>query len=299
MKPNLILWILTAASMLTPLSNVEAAVAVYGQAASTGELVSIGLFSDISNTRLLSYGVRLGYDSSLVAVAKAEKNESQWFFSDGIKRYPYADPDASAPGEVLVIGGCLDGDNPLGGVAGDRVLLGRVVFKRLNATVPLFKLGIGHPTPFANFVNLEGKVLENIPGEVAFGPISADPEDLDLDGLKDAWEKRYFGRIDLAYYSDDPDRDNATNLEEQALGTDPTVSDATFRLTITKTAEGLLLEWPSVMNRIYTIEISTVLPLFTPLLKEISATPPTNHDLNAVLEYRDSMVVRVLSVEKP
>jgi hypothetical protein len=301
MKANLTLWIvaLTSASLLTPLPAAQAAVAVYGQARSAGELISVGLFADISSTRLLSFGLRLGYDPRLVAVDKAEKNELIWFFSDGTKRYPYPDPDPSVPGEVLVIGGCMDGGDPLRGVAGDQVLLGRMVFKRLSAGIPEFKLGIGQPPPFANFANLEGKTLEDIPGEVTFGAVSADPEDVDLDGLKDTWEKKYFGGIDQAYYSDDPDRDGSNNLQEQALDTDPTVSDAGFRLTISKAPEGLWIEWPSVMNRVYIIESSSDLQTFTPLVKEISATPPTNKYLHPVGELRDTMFYRVLSTEGP
>ncbi|GAA5481418.1 LamG-like jellyroll fold domain-containing protein [Haloferula sargassicola] len=50
--------------------------------------------------------------------------------------------------------------------------------------------------------------------------------DSDLDGLADVWEILYFGNIE-AYGGNDigPDNDGATNLQEQAAGTNPTLAD--------------------------------------------------------------------------
>ena len=48
--------------------------------------------------------------------------------------------------------------------------------------------------------------------------------DNDQDGLHDGWEEKYFN--DLAQgANDDPDQDNLTNLQEIAIGTDPTNAD--------------------------------------------------------------------------
>lgn len=51
--------------------------------------------------------------------------------------------------------------------------------------------------------------------------------DTDVDGLADAWEILYFGNITAQSGSDlGPDADGATNLQEQAAGTNPTVADS-------------------------------------------------------------------------
>lgn len=62
---------------------------------------------------------------------------------------------------------------------------------------------------------LNGFTLERIT------PVTDD----DKDGLRDDWEKKYFGNLAQGP-NDDPDQDGLTNLEEQTLGTDPTKPDS-------------------------------------------------------------------------
>jgi hypothetical protein len=293
------IWVLTAAALWLPLPAAQATVVVYGEASSTGELVSVRLLADITSTPLLSFSLRLLYDSAALAVNEATKNESVWYLSDGKTRYPYLDPDLSIPGQILIIGGRMDGLDQIRGIIGKQVLLGSAVFRRLNSTTPRFKLNLGRASPFANFASPEGKALELISGEVTLGEISPNLEDMDLDGLNDRWEQRYFGEIGFAFYSDDPDHDGATNLQEQALGTDPTVPDAGFRLSVFLKPEGLWIEWPSQSNRVYTIESTSVLPVFAPLVKDLVATPPTNKYLQAIDELHDLRFYRVLSLAAP
>jgi len=50
--------------------------------------------------------------------------------------------------------------------------------------------------------------------------------DSDADGLLDSWEIDNFGAIETYNGTDDPDHDNATNLQEQDAGTDPNDPDA-------------------------------------------------------------------------
>ena len=56
-------------------------------------------------------------------------------------------------------------------------------------------------------------------------PGSARAADSDADGLDDAWELSYFVSLAQEDGASDPDGDLLTNLEEQALGTDPTRQD--------------------------------------------------------------------------
>lgn len=50
-------------------------------------------------------------------------------------------------------------------------------------------------------------------------------EDSDGDGLEDTWELTFFPDLATATGAGDPDGDTLSNLEEQALGTDPTLAD--------------------------------------------------------------------------
>jgi len=61
--------------------------------------------------------------------------------------------------------------------------------------------------------------LKNHPG-TAYTAADSEP-----DGLADAWEILHFGDITSQNGAGDPDSDGATNLEEQAAGTNPTLAD--------------------------------------------------------------------------
>lgn len=107
-----------------------------------------------------------------------------------------------------------------------------------TAALPIFnnfeigRLGRGAPVdPYQGLVDdvqvydhvlssFEIAFIKKFPGEVY------SEADTDGDGLVDAWEKFYFGNITSQTGSGiGPDLDGATNLQEQAAKTDPTVAD--------------------------------------------------------------------------
>ena len=109
--------------------------------------------------------------------------------------------------------------------------------------------------------------------------------DLGGNGLPDAWERQYFGRIGVDPNAD-PDGDGMSNLDEYRAGTDPTDSNSNFRISGVRVLPGggVLLSWPSVMNRLYSVVRSTnSLTGYQPIAAGILATPPTTtfHDTNA------------------
>lgn len=53
--------------------------------------------------------------------------------------------------------------------------------------------------------------------------LHSDPKNTDDDGLEDSWEISYFNNITAQNGSGDPDGDLATNIQEQAAGTDPSL----------------------------------------------------------------------------
>jgi subtilisin family serine protease len=83
--------------------------------------------------------------------------------------------------------------------------------------------------------------------------------DDDNDGLPDVWEQKYLTSTN-ALPNIDSDGDGLSNLQEYIAGTDP--GNASSKLRITKIQADrnlgyLTLTWPSVTNRIYTLEAAT------------------------------------------
>lgn len=80
--------------------------------------------------------------------------------------------------------------------------------------------------------------------------------DRDRDGLPDAWEEEYFGRIDepRALPELDSDTDQLTNLQEWISGTSPVDPASYLRVTrIFQAGEGVHLEFVAIAGKTYTI----------------------------------------------
>jgi len=110
-------------------------------------------------------------------------------------------------------------------------------------------------------------------------PIALSPQDSDGDGLPDGWEEHYSGDPTGMTANADTDQDGATDFDESVAGTDPTNrhSVLTVRLPAAPGTNGVLLQWPSVTNRFYSVARSTnLLEGFNPVATDIPATAPTN-----------------------
>ena len=83
-------------------------------------------------------------------------------------------------------------------------------------------------------------------------------KDSDRDGLDDDWERKFFGNLS-ARPRDDPDGDGYSNLQEQILGTNPTVSEIAFTMDIAAwNTNYARLSWPAVTNRNYEMLVGGV-----------------------------------------
>ncbi len=143
-----------------------AAVTVYGQGTYTDEYLELSLFADIDTTPLVSYGIKISYDtddlSSDPGSISAVKNSAAWYFGRASNRYPTpnADPDVSTPGAVVIVGGKCDIDNPTAGVIGNGILLATITFTRLGSSLPAMALFLGKGGDYANFVQTDGLILD-------------------------------------------------------------------------------------------------------------------------------------------
>ena len=82
--------------------------------------------------------------------------------------------------------------------------------------------------------------------------------DSDGDGLDDSWEQLHFGNLD-ATPNGDPDGDGLTNAAEQALGTNPNISDGLRPELTTESPDRIRLQWPAVTGRQYQIDTANLL----------------------------------------
>lgn len=78
--------------------------------------------------------------------------------------------------------------------------------------------------------------------------------DSDEDGLADGWETRFFGALN-AQPNTDSDGDGLNNRDEQAVGSDPTLSKEAFLLEITPFDSGLILRFRMSARRTYSLQM--------------------------------------------
>ena len=119
---------------------------------------------------------------------------------------------------------------------------------------------------------------------LAIGTVS---EDVDKDGLPDAWEQQIVDAdpndglrtIQDVLPADDFDGDSASNLAEFVAGTSPTDSTSRFIASLPPTSGGAApaIQWTSVAGKTYTLHKSTNLQAgFSVLADNLPATPPLN-----------------------
>lgn len=87
-------------------------------------------------------------------------------------------------------------------------------------------------------------------------------EDLDGNGLSDAWEL-WAGVSGLIAAADD-DGDGFTNLQESIAGTDPTDPDSHPKSEISQSGNDLVLEWPDVRGKDFVVRVSSTLNGWNP-----------------------------------
>lgn len=125
--------------------------------------------------------------------------------------------------------------------------------------------------------NVAGKRVDVI-------PFNLGNEDLDNDGLADAWEREHFANLTTATDTSDFDRDGFSDAKELLAGTDPKDRSSALRiLSVTPTpGNALEIKWSSVEGKLYTIErTADLLSPFAVIADRIPATPPIN-------SYRDA-----------
>lgn len=193
--------------LLAAAASMAADVDVYAEGAVKGSRLKVYIYADLNINNLLSYGISLNYDAEELSVLDVQKrpepvpytsNQAKW--SSGQRTEVYVknlEPEYALPGEIIILGGKTEADNPTQTVPqGSRALLAVVTFGPANIVFPsnptLFLSyarggGAGPPRHFRQMKNGSPQAVNDT--DICFGTVSvAEQGDADRDGritLKD------------------------------------------------------------------------------------------------------------------
>lgn len=301
MKATTIFSWATALSLLS--SNAladEHRVQLSGVATASAERVILDVYAD-SESELRSFGFRVLYDAAHLLFRDGERYDGLWFLADeSHTHFVYGEPTEPSPGQVRLVGGRLGGSDPSSGVSGGSILLATLEFERRSGKQPEFSFALASPEPFANFVSVDGDVLdEEVTGFHETVRWQVAEEDTDGDGLPDPYELETFGDLKSSDGSGDSDGDGMSDKDEWSAGTDPTDATSRLQLRVSRDASGqVVLSWDSQPGRIYRIDWSRTLDDFDLAAEGIAATPAENSLLAPFTEGNDQAFYR-LSFDYP
>ena len=109
--------------------------------------------------------------------------------------------------------------------------------------------------------------------------------DGDGDGMPDDWEIASLGGVTNGTATSNKDRDKASDVHEYIAGTDPSSSNSCFFISnvVTPLQGGVVLRWPSVAGRLYSVErCDRPDGIYAPIASDLAATPPQNAHTSAV-----------------
>ncbi|HMO49538.1 MAG TPA: hypothetical protein PKE26_03550 [Kiritimatiellia bacterium] len=128
-------------------------------------------------------------------------------------------------------------------------------------------------------------------------PITPPEDDVNGNGIPDAWEFQFFGRLlSPGETTLDSDGDGLSNWAEFLAGTDPTDAASGLFVEAHFTESGhILVSWNSVTGRAYRIERAEALTgTFTPITEgAIPATPPVNSHLDVSVPTHHGRLYRI------
>ena len=176
-------------------SSAFAGVNVYCEGAYTENDLVLYIYADITDpTVLRSAGVKVGYAVSVLTLVSAERNNDVWYLGSE----NYNSLETSAPGEAVFVLGKLDPAHPGEGVNGNRVLLGKILFNRLESSMPPngfeVSIGLGKSGPEGNFANFvdTSEPAQLLDAAVTFGEIKIfERGDANGDGDVDSRDIKY------------------------------------------------------------------------------------------------------------
>jgi hypothetical protein len=300
MKSKTILSI-TAGMLLIGSLDAAPGVNLSGVATTNATSVILDVYADPGSFELRSFGIRVLFDPADLALQTADHCDGLWFLEGGGgSRFAYGPPSEVSPGAVRVVGGRFSALNPADGLNSSRLLLATLVFDRLNANTPDFSFGLASPAPFANFVTTEGDTLDaGVAGFTGTVTQQATSADTDGDGLPDTYEISVFGDLTTSDGTTDTDGDGVSDADEWQAGTDPADSASRLQLRLSVLPSGVaVLDWDSVLGRIYTVEWSDSPTGFGIAVGGIPATPARNQIQAMGFGDHDRIFYR-LAVENP
>jgi uncharacterized repeat protein (TIGR01451 family) len=122
--------------------------------------------------------------------------------------------------------------------------------------------------------------------------------DLDNDGLPDAWELANFGTLAFGP-NDDPDHDGMSNRAEYFAGTNPNSAASVLRLTgVTRQPSGVVLNWQGGTNVTYYLQRSPTIGSIA-AWSDIYTNPPSSSSTGTFTDLNASSAVNHYRIRVP
>ena len=254
------------------------AVVLSGRAWTNADTLILDIYADIA-VEMRTFGLRIGFDSSLLNPRTVTVNDSLWFLAatPGV----HLGYTSSAPGQnsIRVVGARFSGSAPRAGVQGTGILLASIDFRRIDPALPSgFDLFLAGPAGYTSFAGVDSANYDaDVSGlgtgfVVTFGSL---PVDSDADGLPDDYEIAVFGGIGVSDGRTDSDGDGASDYNEWFAGTDPRSGDSQTLLKLEMQPDSSRkLSWTGHQGRTYRLLWSASLSNFVPIAEGIVPASP-------------------------
>lgn len=142
---------------------------VYFEGGYTDSTFIVKIFADIlpdEQGALVSAGFTFIYPTvKLTVSSNFKKNDNTWYLGSPNEKIAYLQPKLLQAGKIQFLLGKIARMNPLEGVQGKRILLGSIIFDRIDGselpTFGDFQLFADTNDGFADFVTINGNVLDD------------------------------------------------------------------------------------------------------------------------------------------
>lgn len=254
------------------------AVALTGRACTSTDTLILDIYADIT-IEMRTFGLRVGFDPSLLSPRTVTVNDSLWFLAATPGTHLGYTSSAAGQNSIRIVGARFSGSAPGAGVLGNSILLASINFKRVAPALPPgFDLSLAGPAGYTSFAGVDSinydSDVSGLGGGfvVTFCTLSADS---DGDGLPDDYETAVFGGIGVSDGRRDSDGDGASDYDEWNAGSDPMNNRSLTLLELKMQPDGSRkISWTGQIGRTYRLLWSTSLSNFVPIAEGIVPASP-------------------------
>lgn len=254
------------------------AVVLTGRACTNADTLILDIYADIA-VEMRTFGLRVGFDTSLLSPRTVTVNDSLWFLAATPGTHLGYTSSATGQNSIRIVGARFSASAPGAGVLGNGILLASINFRRIAPALPSgFNLSLAGPAGYTSFAGVDSihydSDVSGLGGGfvVTFCPL---PADSDADGLPDDYETAVFGGIGVSNGRTDSDGDGASDYNEWFAGTDPRSGNSLTLLKLEMQLDGSRkISWTGQSGRTYRLLWSASLSNFVPIAEGIVPASP-------------------------